>query len=52
MVLKEDSVSTPVRLVVDPRMTKLNVILAKGENRLGKLNEILFLKSDKGYLVR
>lgn len=40
-VIKEDSPSTPVRMVVDPTMTGLNLCLAKGENRLGKINEIL-----------
>ena len=41
MVRKGDSVSTPVRIVVDPTMTGMNAILAKGENRLGKVNEII-----------
>merc|ERR1711973_360540 len=40
-VHKDDSLSTPVRLVVDPSMTKLNWILAKGENRISRSNEIL-----------
>ena len=35
IVLKEDSISTPVRMVVDPTMTSFNLLLAKGENRLG-----------------
>ena len=38
---KEDSISTPNRLVVDPTMTGLNQILPKGENRLGSINQIL-----------
>ena len=33
-VYKEDSLSTPVRMVVDPIRSGLNLILAKGENRL------------------
>ena len=41
MVAKEDSISTPIRLVVDPTMTGLNLILPKGENRLGSINQIL-----------
>merc|ERR1711911_458614 len=41
IVAKEDSVSTPIRMIVDPTMTGLNLILAKGENRLGNLVEIL-----------
>ena len=41
IVSKEDSISTPIRLVVDPTMTGLNLILPKGENRLGSINQIL-----------
>jgi len=41
LVLKSDSVSTPVRMVVDPSMTGFNFILAKGENRLGLIFTIL-----------
>lgn len=40
-VAKPDSVSTPVRLVVDPSRTGLNIILAKGENNMAKSLEIL-----------
>ena len=40
-VAKEDSISTPVRMVVDPTMSSLNIILAKGENRLGRILDIL-----------
>ena len=32
LVMKMDSVTTPVRMVVDPSMTRMNEILAKGEN--------------------
>ena len=35
LVIKFDSVSTPVRMVVDPMMTDFNNILAEGENRIG-----------------
>ena len=41
MVAKEDSISTPIRLVVDPTMSGLNLILRKGENRIGSINQIL-----------
>ena len=41
MVAKEDSISTPIRLVVDPTMSGLNHILPKGENRIGSINQIL-----------
>ena len=41
MVAKEDSISTPIRLVVDPTMSGLNLILPKGENRIGSINQIL-----------
>ena len=38
---RPESDSTPVRVVVDPSQTGLNLILAKGENRLSKINDIL-----------
>ena len=41
VVNKEDSISSPVRLVVDPTMSGLNLTLAKGENRTGSLIDIL-----------
>ena len=41
VVAKEDSVSTPIRMVVDPTMTGMNSIMAKGENRIGRVNEII-----------
>ena len=41
VVNKEDSISTPVRLVVDPTMSGLNLTLAKGENLIGSLIDIL-----------
>ena len=40
-VMKSDSISTPVRMVVDPSMTGFNNILAKGENRIGLIFTIL-----------
>ena len=32
IILKEDSISTPVRVVEDPTMTLFNLLLAKGDN--------------------
>jgi hypothetical protein len=40
-VYKPGSVSTPCRLVVDPSCTGLNIILAKGENMLTQIPDIL-----------
>ncbi len=40
-VVNEDSLSTPIRMVVDPSTTGLNIILAKGENMLPKIPEML-----------
>ena len=40
-VQKEDSISTPVRMVVDPTMSHLNLILAKGTNSVANLLDIL-----------
>jgi hypothetical protein len=40
-VYKPGSVSTPVRMVVDPSVTGLNIILAKGVNMLPVIPEIL-----------
>ena len=41
VVYKEDSQSTPVRLVADPTMRCLNILLAKGENNLGNIFDLL-----------
>ena len=41
IVLKQDSISTPVGMVVDLTMTSFNLILAKGENRLGYIFDII-----------
>ena len=38
---KEDSQSIPVRLEVDPTMSGLNILIAKGENNLGNIFDIL-----------
>ena len=40
-VLKEDSISTQVQRVVDPTMTSFNLLLAKGENHLGYIFDII-----------
>ena len=40
-VLKADSLTTPVRIVVNPTITGLNLILAKGVNMIGKIPEVL-----------
>ena len=39
--MKTDSLSTPVRMVVDPTMTMFNLLLAKGENRIGLIFNII-----------
>ena len=41
IVERTDSESTPVRMVVDPTMTGMNLILPKGENNLGRMNDII-----------
>mgnify|MGYP007004153242 CR=1 FL=1 len=41
LVMKTDSLSTPVRMVVDPTQTMFNILLAKGENRLGLIFNII-----------
>ena len=49
IVIKEDSITTPIRLVVDPTCTGLNLTLAKGENRLGQIFYIIFRNRSKPY---
>ena len=41
IILKEDSILTPVRMVVDPTMTSFNLLLAKDENCLGFIFDII-----------
>ena len=41
IVENEGSISTPMRMVVDPSMTGLNQTLAKGENTMGNMLNIL-----------
>ena len=48
-VVKE-SISTPVRLVVDPTRTGLNQILAKGENNMARIFDILVRNRCKRYI--
>ena len=45
--MKEDSISTPVRIVVDPNMTSFNLLLAKGENHLGYIFDIIVRRKCK-----
>ena len=40
-IVQEDSISTPVRIVVDPTMTSFNLLLTKGENCLGYIFDII-----------
>ena len=47
---KEDSISTPVRIVVDPTFSGLNLILAKGENRIEQISSILLRSRFKRYI--
>ena len=54
VVYKEDSQSTPARLVVDLTMSGLNILLAKDENNLGNFFDILIsvgLISSRGLLI-
>jgi len=46
----KDSKSTPVRFVVDASMSGLNLILAKGENVLSRINDILVRSRTKRHL--
>ena len=48
-VFKEDSISTPVRMVVDPTMSHLNLILAKGTNSVASLMDILIANRTAPY---
>ena len=47
IVSKEDSISTPRRIVVDPSCTGLNQILPKGENRIGTIPDIIIRNRTK-----
>ena len=47
---KPDSSSTPVRMVVDASVTGLNEILAKGENKMSKINHILIRNRCRRYI--
>ena len=39
--MKMDSMTTPVRMVVDPTMTSFNEILAKGEKNIASIFTIM-----------
>ena len=41
LIMKTDSLTTPVRMVVDPTQTLFNLLLAKGENRMGFIFNII-----------
>ena len=47
IVSKNDSISTPRRIVVDPSCTGLNQILPKGENRIGTIPDIIMRNRTK-----
>ena len=49
-MMKMDSMTTPVRMVVDPPMTRFNEILAKGENRIGLIFTIMIRCSCMEYI--
>ena len=48
--VSKDSISTPLRLVVDPTLSGLNLILAKGENKIKKMNDIIIRSRTKKFL--
>ena len=50
IVSKMDSISTPRRIVVDPSMTGLNLILPKGENKLGVILDIMIRNRVKWWI--
>ena len=47
IVSKNDSISTPRRIVVDPLCTGLNQILPKGENQIGTIPDIIMRNRTK-----
>ena len=47
IVSKEDSISTPRRIVVDPSRTGLNQILPKGKNKIGTIPDIIIRNRTK-----
>ena len=49
-VCKEDSISTPYRLVVDPTMSGLNLILAKGESKVQSIHEVVLRNRTKRHV--
>ena len=49
IVENENSLSTPMRMCVDPTVTGLNQTLAKGENRMGQIPDIMIRSRIKKY---
>ena len=49
-VISPKSTTTPCRLVVDPSMTGLNLLLAKGENKMRKITDILCRARTRRYI--
>ena len=50
IVQKGDSISTPIRLVVDPTLSGMNLILPKGENRMGQILDIIIRNRTRRYI--
>ena len=50
IVQKGDSISTPIRLVVDPTLSGMNLILPKGENRMGQVLDIVIRNRTRRYI--
>jgi len=50
IVQKGDSISTPIRLVVDPTLSGLNLILPKGENRMAQILDIVIRNRGRRYI--
>ena len=50
IVYNEGSLSTPARFIVDPTMSGLNLIIAKGDNQLGKITDILIKSRLRRYI--
>ena len=47
---KVDSVFTPLRIVVDPTMNILNLVLTKRENNIGNISIIMICSRVKRYI--
>ena len=46
----KESISTPIRMVVDPTMTGLNQMLAKGENTLGMIFDLIIRSRGRPFI--